>query len=152
MVRNRLVFADSHIFMMFLIMLLRVVYLYSKQLSSKNIYMTCEAMRLKNTKYKLWRKYCTTHVQTDHDIDAFVSARNKLQSLTSYRSLRQDFEQSITENVKHNPKVFWQYASLGLKPMLLIMLFRTVTVTCCSLIQPRHQLLTSTFLVYLLMN
>ena len=79
--------------------------------SKKNIYMTRETMRLKNTKYKLWRKYCATHVQRDHD--AFVFARNKLRSLT--RSLRQDFEQCITTNVKHNPKVFWRYAKSRLK-------------------------------------
>ena len=79
--------------------------------SKKNIYMTREAMRLKNTKYKLWRKYCATRAQTDHD--AFVFARNKLRSLT--RSLRQDFEQCITTNVKHNPKVFWRYAKSRLK-------------------------------------
>ena len=52
----------------------------------------------------LWRKYCATRAQTDHD--AFVCTRNELRSST--RSLRHDFEQSITANVKHNPEVFWQ--------------------------------------------
>ena len=31
----------------------------------RNIYMTREAMQLKNTKYRLWRKYCSTHAQAD---------------------------------------------------------------------------------------
>ena len=77
----------------------------------RNIYMTREAMRLKNTKYRLWRKYCSTHAQADHD--AFVHVRNDLRSLT--RSLRHNFEQSITANVQHNPKAFWRYAKSRLK-------------------------------------
>ena len=63
----------------------------------KNIYMTQEAMWLKNSKYQFWRKYFATQDQADHY--AFVCVRNELQSLT--RSPHQDFEQSITASVKH---------------------------------------------------
>ena len=35
--------------------------------SRRNIYMTREAMKLKNKKYCLWRKYCLSHTQGDHD-------------------------------------------------------------------------------------
>ena len=68
-------------------------------------------MRLKNTKYRLWRKYCETRAQADHD--AFVHVRNELRSLT--RSLHCDFEKSITANIQHNPKAFWRYAKSRLK-------------------------------------
>ena len=79
--------------------------------SKKNIYMTREAMRLKNTKYRLWRKYCMTRTQSDHD--AFACVRNDLRLLT--RSLRHNFKQSITANIHHNPKAFWRYAKSRLK-------------------------------------
>ena len=79
--------------------------------SKKNIYMTREAMRLKNTKYRLWRKYCMTRTQSDHD--AFACVCNDLRLLT--RSLRRNFEQSITANIHHNPKAFWRYAKSRLK-------------------------------------
>ena len=79
--------------------------------SKKNIYMTCEARKLKNKKYCLWRKYCLSHAQSDHD--AYVYIRNKLRSLT--RTLRRNFEQSITANIQNNPKAFWRYAKSRLK-------------------------------------
>ena len=73
--------------------------------------MTCEARKLKNRKCCLWRKYCLSHAQRDHD--AYVYIRNKLRSLT--RTSHRNFEQSITANIQNNPKAFWRNTKSRLK-------------------------------------
>ena len=76
-----------------------------------NIYITREVMRLKNTKNRLWRQYSSTRDPLDYA--AFTSTRNALRSLT--RKLRKTFEESITKNLKTNPKAFWKYSKSRLK-------------------------------------
>ena len=77
----------------------------------KSIYMTNDALRLKNAKNRLWRKYSTTKSRYDHS--KYVNCNNKLRSLT--RKLRKDFEKHITAELKKKPKVFWKYAKSRLK-------------------------------------
>ena len=77
----------------------------------KSIYMNNEALRLKNAKTRLWKKYLAT--RSSFDRRKYVESKNKLRSLT--RNLRRDFERKITEEIKKKPKVFWKYAKSRLK-------------------------------------
>ena len=47
------------------------------------------------------------------DHAAFTTTRNALSALT--RKLRKTFEESITKNIKANPKAFWKYSKSRLK-------------------------------------
>ena len=75
------------------------------------MYMTNEALRLKNRKNKMWKRYQATG--GIYDRTSFVSAKNKLRNLT--RKLRRDFETKIAQNAKDNPKQFWGYMKSRLK-------------------------------------
>ena len=77
----------------------------------KNIYMTREANRLKRKKCYLWRKYLST--KSTFDNTKYKRCKNKLRALT--RSLRKNFEMSISINSKSKPKLFWNYAKSRLK-------------------------------------
>ena len=77
----------------------------------RSIYMNHDALRLKNTKNKLWRKYLTKQSKYDHD--KYVNCKNQLRNLT--RKLRTDFEKHITAELEKKPKVFWKYANSRLK-------------------------------------
>ena len=76
-----------------------------KPRARKNIYITHEAIRMKNTKNKLWKRYMSS--RSPSDWNAFRDARNSLRSYT--RKLREDFEDDLTNGIKSNPKRFWQY-------------------------------------------
>ena len=65
----------------------------------KSIYMNNEALRLKNAKTRLWKKYLAT--RSSFDRRKYVESKNKLRSLT--RNLRRDFERKITEEIKKKP-------------------------------------------------
>ena len=77
----------------------------------KNLYMTRESSRLKNTKARLWKKYILTRSQFDRD--KYIKCKNKLRSLT--RNLRSDFEKNLVGSIKETPKSFWKYAKTRLK-------------------------------------
>ena len=81
-----------------------------------NIYMTAEALRLKNKKTRLWRRYARTRSSYDHS--AFVQSKNKLRNLT--RNLRADYESRIANGSKNNPKTFWRYVKSKLKTRVRI--------------------------------
>ena len=83
----------------------------SRSRNRKNIYITREAIKLKNAKNRLWRRYSSTGDPMDHA--AFASTRNALRALT--RKLRKTFEESITKNIKANPKAFWKCSKSRLK-------------------------------------
>ena len=83
----------------------------SKSKNRKNIYITHEAMKLKNAKNRLWRRYSSTKDPSDYA--SFAHTRNALRSLT--RKLRKSFEESISQNIKTNPKAFWKYSKSQLK-------------------------------------
>ena len=71
----------------------------------KNIYMSHDALRLKDRKERLWRKYKST--RTYYDRERYLKAKNTLRSLT--RKLRLDFESEIANDIKSEPKKFWAY-------------------------------------------
>ena len=61
-----------------------------------NVYMTKEAIRLKNAKHRSWNRYMVT--KTAHDKNAYIRLKNNLRDLTRY--LRGVFEHGIAANVK----------------------------------------------------
>ena len=71
----------------------------------KSIYMSHDALRLKDRKEKLWRKYKSS--KTYYDRERYLKAKNALRSLT--RKLRLDFESEIANDIKSEPKKFWAY-------------------------------------------
>ena len=73
--------------------------------------MTNEAIRLKNKKARLWKRYIITNNQYDRGI--YTRTNNELRRMT--RRLRIDFEQNIALNVKEKPKHFWKYAKSRIK-------------------------------------
>ena len=84
--------------------------------SKRNLYMTNEALRLKSSKQKLWRRYLTTKTIFDHD--KYKRCKNQLRHLT--RKLRRDFERNIALKTKTAPKSFWRYTKSRLKPKVNI--------------------------------
>ena len=99
----------------FLNKMLEIVYKHSPKKtppkSKKNLYMTNEALRLKNKKQKLWKKYQAS--QEDFDRNKYNSTKNNLRKLT--RKLRRDFETKLARNAKEKPKLFWGYTKSRLK-------------------------------------
>ena len=71
----------------------------------RNIYMSKEALRLKNTKLRLWKRYLST--RTRYDSEFLQRVYFFLRILT--RNLR------LASYAKTNPKVFWKYAESKLK-------------------------------------
>ena len=63
----------------------------------KNIYMTKEAVRLKNAKRRLWKRYLSTKRKYEINI-------HRLCAMT--RGLRQGFEHTLALNIKKIPKAF----------------------------------------------
>ena len=78
---------------------------YKSAKKRKNIYLTQEAIRKKNLKNKLWRRY--TRERTHFNRKKYNQAKNELRSLT--RKLREQFEMRIAQNIKISPKSFWSY-------------------------------------------
>ena len=73
--------------------------------------MTNEAIRLKNKKARLWKRYIITKNQYDRGM--YTRTNNELRRMT--RRLRIDFEQNIVMDVKEKPKHFWKYAKSRIK-------------------------------------
>ena len=63
--------------------------------SKKNIYMNGEAIRMKNKKHKLWKRYYSVS-RNAKDYNNFIKCKNHLRSLT--RRLRNNFEQKLALN------------------------------------------------------
>ena len=78
---------------------------YKNVKNKKNIYMTPEAIRKKDLKNRLWRRYKGSGC--DYDRSRCTKVKNELRSLT--RKLRMQFEKGIAENIKVSPKKFWSY-------------------------------------------
>ena len=76
-----------------------------------NMYMTNDAIRLKNKKHLLWKRYINTKSSYDHS--AFVTCKNRLRNLT--RHLRAEYENNIVRKIKSKPKIFWKYVNSKLK-------------------------------------
>ena len=74
------------------------------------MYMNREAIKMKNKKRSLWLKYTRTHDGLDYT--RFTQCRNDLRQLT--RTLRKQYEQKLSDDIKGNPKPFWRYVSMRL--------------------------------------
>ena len=73
----------------------------------KNVYLTHNALRLKNKKCKLWNRYTTTKTPTAYY--SYCQARNALRSLT--RNLHCSYEKELVLNPKSSTKQFWKYVN-----------------------------------------
>ena len=81
----------------------------------KNIYITREAILLKNQKQRLWKRHISKYAGKVSTVDEFnfKRARNKLRKLT--RQLKQRHEKDIARKSKKAPKLFWSYINSKLK-------------------------------------
>ena len=73
--------------------------------------MTTDALRLKDKKNRLWKRYLQTKSAYDHQ--AFKQCKNNLRNLT--RNLRADFENNIANEIKGKPKCYWKYVKSKVK-------------------------------------
>ena len=73
--------------------------------------MNREAIKIRNMKQKLWRKYTATRSITDYC--KYVRCKNHLCKLT--RDLRNKLEKLLANNSKTSPKPFWSYVKSKLK-------------------------------------
>ena len=83
----------------------------TSQKKKNNLYMTSAALRLKNRKQRLWKRYTKTKDLYDHS--TFTKAKNELRTLT--RQLRTAFEKRLAAESKDKPKQFWKYVHSKLK-------------------------------------
>ena len=67
--------------------------------------MTCDVLKLRNQKCRLWKKYKLT--QSNYDKIKYARAKNQLRNLT--RQQRYSFESNIARDIKTAPKKFWAY-------------------------------------------
>ena len=84
---------------------------YTSMKTKKNVYLTPEAVRLKNLKNKLWRRY--KYSKTEYDHQRFKRVKNDLRHRT--RKLRLHFEWNIVQDMKSSPKKFWAYVKTKTK-------------------------------------
>ena len=71
--------------------------------------MNGDALRLKNKKQKLWKKF--TYAK-------FVKCKNHLRSLT--RNQRKNFKKTLASKSKTSPKHFWSYVKSKLKSRIKV--------------------------------
>ena len=86
------------------------------------MYMSKEAMRLKNAKRRCWIRYLSTG--TKHDRRTYCQRKNKLRALT--RQLKLGFEKNIANKVEENPKQFWKYTKSRIKTCPRIPTLKTI--------------------------
>ena len=80
------------------------------------IYMNGDALRLKNKKQKIWKKYASSRGTSDYA--NFVKCKNHLRSFT--RSIRKKFEKTLASKSKTSPKPFWSYVKSKLKSRIKV--------------------------------
>ena len=91
---------------------------YKNVKSKKNIYMTTKAIRKKDLKNRLWRRYKGSGC--DYDRSRYTKVKNELRSLT--RKLRMQFEKGIAENIKVSPKKCWSYVKTKTRSKIPILM------------------------------
>ena len=79
--------------------------------NKRHKYLNRKAIKLRHEKVAAWRRYRATRNHLDYL--RFANKRNSLRSLT--RSLCFNFEQSLVDNLKTNPKGFWSYINSKIK-------------------------------------
>ena len=94
----------------------------------KSIYLTSEAVKMKDRKNNLWRRYKKSGM--NYDLTRYRQVKNKLRSLT--RQLRRNFENDIAEDAKRAPKKFWSYVKSRTKTQSKIPILRRKDGTSAS--------------------
>ena len=112
-----------------------------KRKAKKNIYLTTDAIRMKDRKNKLWRRYKKTGLQYDHT--RFKQAKNQLRSLT--RRLKRNFENEIARDAKTFPKKFWSYVKSRTKTRSRIPILRRKDGTTASTPEEKAEALNEFF-------
>ena len=88
----------------------------SRRNKKKNLYMNRNAIKMKDRKNELWKRYCRT--KSHQDSQKFKRCRDEPRCLT--RQLRITFENKLMKYIKKKPKSFWRYANSRLKTRILI--------------------------------
>ena len=74
-------------------------------INTSKLYFTITAVRKKDLKNKLWKRYQKN--RSDYDNNRFKRAKNEFRCRT--RSLRRQFENNIVKYLKTAAKKFWKY-------------------------------------------
>lgn len=82
----------------------------------KNPYSIPEVKRIRKKKYTHWKAYLQT--RNPFDYSHYVRLRNHLRATTG--SLKRNYEQCITSNLKTQPKVFWKYINSRLRTKSMV--------------------------------
>ena len=99
-----------------------------KRKKKKNIYLTNEAIRMKDRKNKIWRRYKKSGL--NYDLTRYRHLKNQLRALT--RRLRYNFESDIARDAKYSPKKFWSYVKSRTKTRSRIPVLRRGDGTLAS--------------------
>ena len=75
------------------------------RMKKRSMYLSKDAIRLKDLKRRLWKKFKNSNSQ--YDRNRYVQTKNTLRTLT--RSMRVQFESGIAGDIKTAPKKFWAY-------------------------------------------
>ena len=114
---------------------------YCSPRKKKNIYLTHEAVRKKDLKNKLWRRYKNSKCEYDHK--RFTRVKIDLRSLT--RKLRLQFEYNIVHDIKASPKKFWSYVKSKTKTTSKIPSLRKADGTIAETALEKAELLNNFF-------
>jgi len=82
-----------------------------KAKQKKNLWMNFDALQLKKSKNKLWKRYRTTGCSSD--LLNYKAVNNRLRQLT--RNLRRTYERNLAMNIGSKPKAFWKYVNSRVK-------------------------------------
>jgi len=74
-----------------------------KTKQKKNLWMNSDALQIKKSKNKLWKRYSTAGCTSN--LLKYKAVNNKLRQLT--RNLRRIYEMNLTINIESKPKAFW---------------------------------------------
>ena len=108
----------------------------------KNIYLTTKAIRLKDLKNKLWRRYKKS--KCEYDRNRYVQTKNQLRTLT--RNLRAQFEALIAGDIKTAPKKFWSYVKSRAKTRSKIPTLKKSNGTCATEAKDKAETLNNFFI------
>lgn len=78
---------------------------------NRNIYVNRQTMALSRRKQRAWKTYL--HSKRDGDHERYKRMRNDLRATT--RQLSTEYESTIVEDIKINPKKFWLYVNSKIK-------------------------------------
>ena len=103
--------------------------------------MNSNAIKHKNKRQKLWKKYTLSRRDTDYV--NFVKCKNEMRSAT--RKLRKEFEISLASRSKSGPKMFWSYVKSKLKTRTRIPTLKNSNGTVASTPREKAEALNNFF-------